>query len=47
MEQSNCGDTETDAEDAFENPWDQAFVELIKNKRDKTSIDLSFLYEQA
>ena len=47
MEQSNCGDTETDAEDAFENPWDQAFVGLIKNVTDKASIDLGLLYEQA
>lgn len=47
MVQSHDGEVETDAEDAFENPWDQAFVDLLKNRRDKTSIDLGQLYEQA
>ena len=38
---------ETDAEEAFSNPWDQAFVDLLKSDGISANIDLGLLYEQA
>ena len=46
-EPGNDGEAETDIEDSFDNPWDQVFVDLIKNKTDKANINLSLIYEQA
>ena len=45
VERSWEEDMETDAEEAFSNPWDQAFVDLLKSDGISANIDLGLLYE--
>ena len=47
IDSGNKEEAETDDEEFFGNPWDQAFVGRIKNETDKANIDLGQLYEQA